>query len=203
MSEANIKRKNCLYLFANIVIGGFATKIKSCHWCSIYYWKKFFLASILGVKDPFIPFDNFRTKLLNSKATECRSLLFIPGPGCRIQEWMLLPIFDIGHCSAAVLQCCRGHCTSPDAARPLGHDGAASREDCHEMQHGEMLQGILSEYIYVYWMYLNTDEPRSGLNWTCGWLEGFLVVAKPTTLVEADCSFWYLLHEVTNRLLYF
>ena len=106
MSEANIKRKNCLYLFANIVIGGFAAKIKSCHWCSIYYWKKFFLASILGVKDPFIPFDNFRTKLLNSKATECRSLLFIPGPGCRIQEWMLLPIFDIGHCSAAEL--CRG-----------------------------------------------------------------------------------------------
>ena len=78
-------------------------------------------------------------KILNSKATECRSLLFIPGPVCccRIQEWVLLPIFDIGHCSA-VVQGCRGHCTSPDAAQPLGQDGAASRGDSHEMHHGEM-----------------------------------------------------------------
>ena len=59
-------------------------------------------------------------KLLNSKATECRSLLFIPGPVCccRIQEWVLLPIFDIGHCSAAVLQCSGAGVTAPHLTPP-------------------------------------------------------------------------------------
>ena len=58
-------------------------------------------------------------KLLNSKATECRTLLFIPGPVCccRIQEWVLLPIFDIGHCSAAV-QCRGAGVTAPHLTPP-------------------------------------------------------------------------------------
>ena len=59
-------------------------------------------------------------KILNSKATECRSLLFIPGPVCccRIQEWVLLPIFDIGHCSAAVQGCSGAGVTAPHLTPP-------------------------------------------------------------------------------------
>ena len=59
-------------------------------------------------------------KILNSKATECRSLLFIPGPVCccRIQEWVLLPIFDIGHCSAAVQWCRGAGVTAPHLTPP-------------------------------------------------------------------------------------
>ena len=74
MSEANIKRKNCLHLFANIVIAGYATKIKSCHWCSIYYWKKFFLSSLLGVKDPFILFE----KIIKFKSYRMQKFIVYP-----------------------------------------------------------------------------------------------------------------------------
>ena len=137
MSEANIKRKNCLHLFANLVIAGYATKIKSCHWCSIYYWKKFFLSSLLGVKDPFILFE----KIIKFKSYRMQNFIVYPWSSLLLQNTGVGIIADIWYwplqCCSAV-QGCRGHCTSPDAAQPLGQDGAASRGDSHEMHHGEM-----------------------------------------------------------------